>query len=183
MREWIVGLRKAAVKAGEGICASEWGELESEAGQPVPDELKELYEAMNGASLRPDVKLYKLKGDSKTPGALEHSKGQKGVWVFGQRGSSQKLFAIRVKELRQKPKPPERASELSDGEWVWGIRKGDEARYFRSLEQLIERVVPPVETEDIGEVTYAQALSAVQGALEDLEALAADEKKKKSKKR
>lgn len=179
MRDWIVGLKKGASQRNEGMDPAAWNAIEEDAGLPVPEELRDLYEAMNGAFLRPDVRLVHFSADTGPgPGVLEQSRSQgiselpqTGVWVFGVKGDGQLLFAVRKGELAQGELPaPEWVASLSDDEWVFGVRRGpSDFRFYRSLEVLLSRLVPPAETEDFGDVTFARALNAVQGALDFLE--------------
>jgi len=163
MREWIVGLRKAARLPGDGVSPDAWAALEKKAGRAFPPELRELYEAMNGGALPPDVNLYPADE------VFEHSKSSKATWVFGTKGRDRKLFSVRGKELKAGAEPPPFAAQMRDDQWAYGVKKGDFIRYFGTLEEMLVLMVPPVETEDIGETTYAQALSAVAGALKGLQ--------------
>ena len=176
MRDWIVGLQKGAAERGEGLDPQEWASLEEAAGLQVPAELKDLYEAMNGAKLEAEVALASFRGD-KDPGVLEHSQRgspglpPRGTWIFGHREGSQPLFSVSASALREHgARAPDWLGELGEDDWVFGIHRGeDDVRFYRSLEQLLARLVPPVQTEEFGDSTYARALTAVQGALDGLE--------------
>lgn len=176
MRDWIVGLQKAATERGQGFAASEWEAVESTVGQPVPTELRDLYEAMDGAVLQPDVRLIHFHGTYDYPGVLEWSRQppeglpSAGVWLFGTKGEDQPLFAVRKRELMQLDGgAPEWLSSVGDEEWIFGFRNAaGDLRLYRTLEGLLARLVPPAQTEEFGDITYARALVAVQGALGQL---------------
>jgi hypothetical protein len=177
MRDWIIGLQKSASQRNDGVNPHEWLAIETEAGLPVPAELRELYEAMDGARLAPDVRLITFRGGDEGPGVIDQSRAhvaglpQRGVWLFGVKGQGQQLFAARRRELANSPEPkPDWLPSVGDDEFVYGIRKTtDDIKHYRSLEQLLTRLVPPAQTEDFGDITYARALTAVQGALDQLE--------------
>jgi hypothetical protein len=177
MRDWIIGLQKAATQRNAGVNPNEWLSIESDAGLPVPGELRELYEAMDGARLNPDVRLLTFRSSSEGPGALEQSRSHiaglpaRGVWLFGVKGTGQQLFAARRRELSSMPTPqPEWLTSVGDDGFVFGVRKtSEDVKFYRTLEQLLTRLVPPAQTEEFGDITYARALSAVQGALDLLE--------------
>ncbi|MBI3182756.1 MAG: SMI1/KNR4 family protein [Myxococcales bacterium] len=169
MREWIVGLQKGAQQAGPGIRPEEWAGIEAASGVPVPLELRELYQAFDGAFLAPDVRLFRFRAEGKEAGVLERSRapGKRG-WSFGLKGESEPLFAARKMDLlAQGMKVPEWLQPLPDNEWCYGFVRADgEVRQYRTLEQLLARLVPPFQTEEFGDITYTAALSAVAGTVE-----------------
>jgi hypothetical protein len=178
MRDWILGLQKGAAEKRPGLESSQWSMIEADAGKPVPSELRALYETMNGARLHPDVQLIPFGQNGDRPGVVEQSRSQipglpeDGVWQFGVKGSTQELFAVRKADLMDGGVGalPGWVDSLPDEQWVYGIhRSSGDHGFYKSLEELISHIVPPAETEEIGENTFVRALSAVQGALDDFD--------------
>jgi hypothetical protein len=177
MRDWILGLQKAAAERREGLDPQRWASIEAQAGMSVPPELKDLYEAMNGGRFHPDVQLIAFRSDGEGPGVLEQSASsgsqlpERGVWLFGVRDAGQQLFAVRKQDLAGSTAAvPDWVEGVAEDHWVYGFSKSTgELSFYRTLEQLMARLVPPAQTEDFGENTYVRALTAVQGALDSLE--------------
>ncbi len=175
MRDWIVGLKKGASQQQGGVDTALWESLEEETGTPVPSELRDLYEAMNGAIFAPDVELWSLREGERN--LLEQSREplpgfpDSGVWRFGSQGGGGQLFAARLQELADSDLSlPDWLAQAEDDRWVYGLhREGTDPRFYRSLEQLLGILVPPTQTEEFGDATYARALNVVQGALDGLE--------------
>jgi hypothetical protein len=166
MRDWIVGLAKAATEREPGLAAPQWPEVENRAGQPMPDELRDLYSEMNGAAFVSGVRLFSLGGNG-APGVLDRSAPDR--WTFGER-EGQELFSARkraVAEEAQSAPLPDWFQTLPGDDWVYGLRRREtgETKLYRTLEHLLAVLVPPVETEEFGENTFARALTAVQGAI------------------
>src|SRR5688572_25697004 len=117
MREWIMGLQKSATERGEGRSPLGWLAIEQGAGKPVPGELRDLYEAMDGAMLPPDVKLAPFAA------VAELSRGL-GGWWFGAKGAGQRLFAARRRELLEAGPAglPDWVSKLEEDDWAYGLQ-------------------------------------------------------------
>ncbi len=175
MRDWIVGMQKAASESGPGIAPGEWASIEGAMGLVPPAELKDLYEAMDGARLPPDVRLFPWRGDG-GESVIEQGRGNggrvsgPGVIRFGVKGEGQPLFAARKSALASVGGLADWVAHVGDDEWLFGIDRNDaEVRVYRTLEELLSRLVPPVQTEEFGEVTYGRALNLVQGTLQKIE--------------
>lgn len=175
MQDWIVGLMKAASSSGPGAGAADVEAVAKSLGTPVPAEVRALYAQLNGATFRSGVMLFPLSGiNSIETRSAEHLPGfaDAGVWRLGQRGEKRQLFAAQKSAI-----PPSALQELpsywdrlEDAAFVFGIKNDEtgEVRIYRTLEQMLSVMVPPVETEEFGERTYARAMSLVQGALDTL---------------
>lgn len=183
MRDWILGLQKAAIEHKSGVGASEWLEAERELGLSGPDDLRELYQQLSGATFASGVVLYPLSDASDPRGVIAQSRsGSAGfpaddVWRFG-RKDNQHLAALRkgrLSELNQAdaPPPPEWLDDTPDDAWVYLARdeSSNRLRMYRSLELLLTSLVPPAESEDFGERTLARARSLVEAAVTELSSL------------
>src|ERR671918_610181 len=90
MREWIVAIQKAARERGAGATEADWVEAEQVLGAGGPEELRELYAAMDGVVLEDGFELFPLRGEtgravlapgaSRAPGLPATD-----VWLFGRR--------------------------------------------------------------------------------------------------
>lgn len=175
MSDWMVGVIKAATDRGPGLDDAALNALEAGFGEPLPPALRQLYAQMNGASFAPDVRL-RVAGTSED-NLLAASRGAVGawpagvVWQFGTRGDIEPLFAGRSAKLRPLigDRAPAWIASLPDDAWIFGVGS-DEGGYslFRSLEGLLWKLIPPVETEDFGENTFVRALNAVESAIDAL---------------
>ncbi|HZH02655.1 MAG TPA: hypothetical protein VEY30_02655 [Myxococcaceae bacterium] len=172
MRDWIMGLEKAAAERKPGVGDFEWSGLEAELRRPVPDELRDLYSQMDGAGFPSGVKLYPLQPNGGAKSVVAESRASDETWAFGERGDGAVLFAIRrgplVMEMENQA-VPEWVQGLDEGQWVYGLRREEgEVKFYRSLEHLLGVLVPPVQTEEFGDITYARAINALEGALQGL---------------
>lgn len=180
MRDWIVGLQKAAIEHRAGVSPEAWTRTEADAGYEAPEELRDLYAALNGASFASGVVLYPVGGAGDHKGMIEqNASGIAGlptsdVWRFG-RKDQEHLAAVRkrrVSEIDQADgaAPPDWLEEAGDDAWIYVAR--DEStnglRIYRTLELLLAPRVPPAEAEEFGERTYARALRLVEDAISDL---------------
>lgn len=177
MHDWILGLQKAATTYGPGASEEALGAVATEAGEALPAELRSLYLGMDGAVFPSDVTLYPLRAREGTPGVLEQARSpadalpRRGIWPFGRRGFGEHLFASRKRELVESgAELPGWFDTLPDGIWVFGLMSADtgDLSVFRTLAHLLWTLIPPVETEDFGENTFARALSAVETAMDEL---------------
>lgn len=178
MHDWILGLQKAATTYGPGASEEALGAVEAEAGEALPAGLRSLYLGMDGAVFPSDVTLYPLRAREGTPGLLEQVRSpadalpRRGIWPFGRRGFGEHLFASRRRELVESgAELPGWFDTLPDGVWVFGLMSADtgELSLFRTLEHLLWTLIPPAETEEFGENTFARALSVVETAMSALE--------------
>ena len=184
MRDWILGLQKAAIEHRAGANFDELAAAERDAGYELPDELKELYGQMNGATFASGVVLYGLRGSGEVKGMLEQNRsGNSGlpteeIWRFG-RKDQEHLAAIRNRRISEIDQaegsaPPDWLDAASDDRWLFISRdeSANALRVYPTLEQLIRSRVPPAETEDFGDRTFARALSLVESAIEEIGASA-----------
>lgn len=191
MADWIVGLRKAAVESRPGASEEELTRVEQLVGLPLPTDLRNLYGRMNGGAFEPDVALFALEQAPDAAGMLEATRSglpglpAQGLWRFGLRGGSDQLFAAQRAALGGLP--PEVAPgwmrELPADAWLFGRKNTTtgELELFKSLQALLWNLIPPVESEDFGEHTYANAMHAVQEALAAIEETAQSTSAKRRK--
>jgi hypothetical protein len=181
MHEWLEALQKSAKTTSPGVPAEELRKAETEAGVPLPGELGDLYSAFNGGAFEGEVVLYPLHGEGEQASVLEKTRKMlvglpvAGVWRFGLKGEHRHLYTARKSALVQQGgdsgKLPEWVQALGDEDWIyatWDDAKS-EARFYRSLSNMLSVLVPPVEKEEFGETTFARAIAAVQGALSELD--------------
>src|SRR4051812_39684033 len=166
MADWIVGLRKAAVESRPGASEEALTRVEALVGLPLPGELRTLYAQMNGGSFEPDVALYALEQAPDAAGAAEATRSglkglpEKSAWRFGLRGGGDHpVAALRSAMGRPAAGGPGGGRELGGEAWVYGRKNVDtgELELFRSLKALLWSLIPPVESEDFGEHTFAKA--------------------------
>src|SRR5688572_3996446 len=126
MRDWIIGLQKGAAERGEAFDPLGWIHIEEQTGQTFPEEMRDLYQVMDGGTLEPDVRLFHVRGSG---GILEKSKSavegvpQNSIW-FGVKSGGNPIFAVRKRDARSSSGPiPEWASGLSDESWMYGARQ------------------------------------------------------------
>ncbi|RKH03687.1 hypothetical protein D7V97_26300 [Corallococcus sp. CA053C] len=183
MHEWLEALRKSAKAASEGVRAEEVRRAETECGVPFPPDLANLYQTLNGGEFQGEVRLYPLRGDEGAPSVLEKSRlslvglPAAGVWRFGLKGPHRHLFVARKSAMEEQGDGggplPGWVEALDSDDWVFGTWENEkkEMRLYRTLKDMIEVLVPPVEVESFGERTFARAMNAVlQGALSGAEA-------------
>ncbi len=170
MRDWIIGLEKAAEDRRSGVADTDWHDAETELQRPAPDELRDLYRSMNGAAFPSGVRLYPLDRRGGGKSILVESRSLDDSWAFGERGDGATLFAIQRGSLSaSNPSVPDWVQRLDERQWIYGLRKDEaEVRFYRSLEQLLGVLVPPAQTEEFGDITYARAINALEGALQGL---------------
>lgn len=181
MRDWILGIQKAAIEHRAGVAAQEWQAAEHEAGYDAPEELRDLYQHLNGATFATGVVLHPLRGSGEVRGMFEQNRsGGAGlptteVWRFG-RHDNEHLVAVRKRQLAGLPQisvddGAEWLAAAPDDGWVFLARdeEQDRVRVYRSLEQMLTSRIPPAATEDFGDTTFARALSLVELALDEVE--------------
>ena len=179
MADWVVGLRKAAVESRPGATEEALARVEARVGLPLPRALRNLYAQMNGGSFEPDLALYALEQAPDAAGVVEATIDglsglpPKGVWRFGLRGGGDHLFAAQRSTLDALPAgaAPGWMRELPGESWLFGRKNTDtgELELFKSLQALLWHLIPPVESEDFGEHTFAKAMSVVSEALQAIE--------------
>ncbi|HYO71081.1 MAG TPA: SMI1/KNR4 family protein, partial [Archangium sp.] len=178
MYEWLEGLQKSAKRTAPGVGAEDIRRAETESGVPFPEELGTLYRTFDGGELQGEVTLFPLHGPEGAPSVLEKTRLKleslpaAGVWRIGVKGPHRQLFAARKSAMvEQADSPlPGWAESLSGDDWLYGTWETEkrELRLYRTLQTMLEVLVPPAEVEEFGDRTFARALSAVQGALSDL---------------
>jgi hypothetical protein len=179
MHEWLEALKKSAKTASPGAAAEELRRAETEAGVPLPGELGDLYSAFNGGEFEGDVVLFPLHAQGEQPSLLEKTRKAlvglpvSGVWRFGVKGKHRHLFTARKSALEQQGDGgplPEWVQALGDEDWLYGTWEEEkrELRLYRSLSNMLNVLVPPVEREEFGDRTFARAIAAVEGALKEL---------------
>jgi hypothetical protein len=179
MHEWLEALQKSAKTTTPGTAAEELRRAETEAGVPLPGELGDLYSAFNGGSFEGDVVLFPLHGEGEQASVLEKTRKAlvglpvSGVWRFGLKGRHRHLFTARKSAMEQQGDGgplPEWVQALGDEDWLYGTWEEEkrELRMYRSLSQMLNVLVPPVEREEFGDRTFARAIAAVEGALNEL---------------
>jgi hypothetical protein len=179
MHEWLEGLKKSAKRMASGASLEEIRRAETEDGVPFPEELSTLYRACNGGEFQGEVTLFPLHGPEGAPSVLEKTRLKleglpaAGLWRFGVKGAHRQLFTARASAMREQADGPLPGwmDSMGDEDWVYGTWETEtsELRLYRSLNAMLEVLVPPAEVEEFGDRTYAMALSAVQGALSDLQ--------------
>ncbi|WP_223639305.1 SMI1/KNR4 family protein [Corallococcus sp. EGB] len=189
MHEWLESLRKSAKTTSEGVQAEEVRRAETECGVPFPEDLADLYQALNGGEFQGEVRLYPLHGGEGEPSVLEKSRlmvvglPAAGVWRFGLKGTHRHLFVARKSAMEEQGDGggplPGWVDALDGEDWVFGTWDGEkkDMRMYRSLKDMLEVLIPPVEEkETFGERTFARAMNAVlQGALSGAAARVGDE--------
>jgi hypothetical protein len=175
MRDWILGYQKAATERRPGVRQEEWNGAITDSGLAVPDELRDLYSYMNGGVLQAGVRLYPLRAPPEGTGVVEESRRQipglpaNRFWLFGTRGKLQYLFATRREGLAEAYGTlPDAIQALPNDAWIYGLSDAqlENFKFHDSLESLLGELVPPGQTEEFGEFTYARAMSAVHVALQ-----------------
>ncbi len=180
MHEWLEALQKSAKTKSPGVAAEELRRAETEAGVPLPGELGDLYAAFNGGTFEGDVVLYPLHGEGEQPSVLEKTRKAvvglpvSGVWRFGLKGVHRHLYTARKSAMVEQGDDggplPEWVQALGDEDWIYGTWDAEkkEMRFYRSLSNMLNVLVPPVEKEEFGDRTFARAIAAVEGALTEL---------------
>jgi len=180
MHEWLEALQKSAKTISPGVPAEELRRAETESGVPLPGELGDLYAAFNGGAFEGDVVLFPLHGEGEQASVLEKTRKMMvglpvaGVWRFGLKGTHRHLYTARKSAMVEQGDGggplPEWVQALGDEDWIYGSwdEEKREMRFYRSLANMLNVLVPPVEHEEFGERTFARAIAAVQGALTEL---------------
>jgi hypothetical protein len=180
MHEWLEALQKSARTKVAGVTAEELRRAETEAGVPLPGELGDLYAAFNGGAFEGDVVLFPLHGEGEQASVLEKTRKAivglpvSGVWRFGVKGSHRHLYTARKSAMVEQGDGggplPEWVQALGAEDWIYGSwdEEKREMRFYRSLANMLNVLVPPVEQEEFGERTFARAIAAVEGALTEL---------------
>jgi hypothetical protein len=180
MHEWLEALQKSAKTTSQGVAAEELRRAETEAGVPLPGELGDLYSAFNGGGFEGEVVLYPLHGEGEQASVLEKTRKMlvglpaAGVWRFGLKGAHRHLYTARKSAMVEQGDGggplPEWVQALGDEDWIYGTWDEDqkEMRFYRSLSNMLNVLVPPVEREEFGDRTFARAIAAVEGALTEL---------------
>lgn len=136
----------------------------------VPDVLKAIYTTFDGAQFHNGVALWKLKDALARTQDLPSGLPKATTFVFGESASGHPLFTAQKKALSEAQQDEVDVADVEDDAWVFGVRRGSkDIRFASSLEVLLNRLVPPAQTEDFGEVTYVHAFSAVHDALRSLQ--------------
>jgi len=179
MHEWLEGLKKSAKRMASGVSIEDIRRAETQDGVPFPEELSTLYQACNGGEFQGEVTLFPLNGPEGAPSVLEKTRLKleglpaAGLWRFGVKGAHRQLFTARASAMREQGEGPLPGwmDALGGDDWVYGTWETEtsQLRLYRSLNAMLEVLVPPAEVEEFGDRTYAMALSAVQGALSDME--------------
>ncbi|RKH47620.1 SMI1/KNR4 family protein [Corallococcus sp. AB050B] len=194
MHEWLEALRKSAKAPSEGVQAEEVRRAETECGVPFPEDLADLYRALDGGEFQGEVRLYPLRGGEGEPSVLEKSRlmvvglPAAGVWRFGLKGAHRHLFVARKSAMEEQGDGggplPGWVDALAGEDWVFGTWDGEkkEMRLYRALKDMLEVLIPPVEEkETFGERTFARAMNAVlQGALSGAAAQALEDEEEET---
>src|SRR5689334_2522960 len=138
MRDWIVGYRKAAKNAGPGVAQTELHRFEEEAGEGLPDELRDLYQEMNGGGVWEGGVLFPFRPQPPEEGRSAERRAS-GAWLFGAKGDSQELFATRRRALAAEAGEaaiPEWVQALEGDLWLFGAKdeQKQQLRVYRTLE-------------------------------------------------
>jgi hypothetical protein len=180
MHEWLEALQKSAKTISPGVTAEELRRAETEAGVPLPGELGDLYTAFNGGAFEGEVVLFPLHAEGEQASVLEKTRKMlvglpvAGVWRFGLKGKHRHLYTSRKSAMVEQGDGggplPEWVQALGDEDWIYGSwdEEKKEMRFYRSLANMLNVLVPPVEHEEFGERTFARAIAAVEGALTEL---------------
>ena len=180
MHEWLEALQKSAKSKSQGVAAEELRRAETEAGVPLPGELGDLYTAFNGGSFEGEVVLFPLHGEGEQASVLEKTRKAlvglpvSGVWRFGVKGVHRHLYTARKSAMEEQGDGggplPEWVHALGADDWIYGSwdEEKREMRFYRSLANMLNVLVPPLEQEEFGERTFARAIAAVEGALTEL---------------
>ena len=177
MGDWIVSIEEAAIYRGPGATAESWSEAERILGSGGPEELRELYGAMDGARLQGGVELFPLRGEtghavvapgaSRAPGLPATE-----VWHFGRRDEDD-LFAIRKRRIDEIEQPdvlsaPAWLDQVADDAWIFvsqGASTG-EVRLYRTLPELINELLLDLELEGSG--AFSRARLRLESTLKEL---------------
>jgi hypothetical protein len=140
-----------------------------------------LYSAFNGGEFEGEVVLFPLHAEGEEPSVLEKTRKMlvglpvSGVWRFGLKGKHRHLYTARKAAMVSQGDGggvplPEWVQALGDEDWLYGTwdEEKKEMRLYRSLSNMLNVLVPPVEHEQFGDRTFARAIAAVQGALSEL---------------
>lgn len=168
--DWIVGLQKAARNPVSGLSADQLEQVAGDTG-PWPEELRSLYGQLDGGEFSGGASLFPAGTISEKSRDLLPGTAYPGSLRLGERGPKQ-LFASRKTSLSpgHLHELPSWWDSVDDDAWVYGARNEQtgETRLYKTLQHLLSVHIPPAETEEFGERTYARAMSLVQGALDSL---------------
>lgn len=174
MRDFLSELSVAALESGPGVAHEEFTDWERRHGRLLPEELKRFYGRFNGGSFHGGVEVF----------ALEElaSEVSDGLVVLGRRGRGLELLMLSKSDLAEAlgASLPGWLEALPEETWVFALREGDAPlRPARTFEGVMDRVLPPRETEAFGDNTFAQGIHAVQEALlslpqDELDGIASD---------
>ena len=177
MPDWIVSIEEAAIEHGPGATPEDWLEAERILGAGGPEELRQLYAAMDGARLLGGVELFPLRGAngravvapgaSRAPGLPATE-----VWLFG-RGDEDDLFALRKRRIDEIEQPdvfsaPTWLDEVADDAWIYvsqGASTG-EVRLFRTLPELLAELLSDRELGDAAR--FSRARQRLESTLKEL---------------
>jgi hypothetical protein len=177
MRDWIVSIEEAAIERGLGTTAESWSEAERILGSGGPEELRDLYSAMDGARLLGGVELFPLRGEtghavlapgaSRAPGLPPTE-----VWLFGRRDEDD-LFALRKRRIDEIEQPdvfaaPAWLDEVADDDWIYvsqGASTG-EVRLHRTLPDLLIELISDRDVEGVG--AFSRARLRLESTLKEL---------------
>lgn len=165
MREYVDELVKVVKERREGVDFETLAAWEARAGRPLPEDVRTLYTALDGGEFPGEVKLLSFREVA--------AQLPEGLIVLGTRASVPEtvlLMLTRADFERHSDSRPSWLTQIPQNGWMFALRKGENAdlKPARTFLGLLERVIPPRETETFGEVTFARGLNAVAAALESL---------------
>ena len=128
------------------------------------------------AQFEGEVALYPLHGEGEQASVLEKTRKAlvglpvSGVWRFGVKGVHRHLFTARKSAMVEQGDGggplPDWVQALGGEDSIYGTWDAEkrEMSFYRSLSNMLNVLVPPVENEEFGDRTFARAIAAVQGA-------------------
>ena len=169
---WLPILLKSATSRGPGVFPQTWPAVEGRQPLPVPEEVRQLYQAADGARFSGEVRLWSWKE------VEEHSAHGLGAlapsdaWLLGTKRETGIFFAALPRPLLRALPASARTNWLRSvpaTEFVYGLwRAADDVFLVPSLKELLSLSIPRP-GDDFGEVTYVRAMQAVKTALDALE--------------
>ncbi len=170
---WLPILLKSATSRGPGLFPQTWATLEAEQPLPVPAEVRELYQATDGARFSGEVRLWSWKEVEEHSARGLGALGPADAWLLGTKRETGVFFAALPRPLLRALPASARTNWLRSvpaSEFVYGLwRAADDVFVVRSLRELLSLSIPRP-GDDFGEVTYVRAMQAVKTALDALEA-------------
>ena len=177
MRDWIVSIEEAAIERGPAATPEGWSEAETILGSGGPEELRELYSAMDGARLHGGIELFPLRGEtghavvapgaSRAPGLPATE-----VWHFGRRDEDD-LFAIRRGRIDEIEQPdvfaaPPWLDAVADDAWIYVLQGGStgEVRLYPTLADLMNELRSDGEMGESG--AFSRARLRLESTLKEL---------------